>query len=69
MDILCSKAMTSKDDKSDKGGAVKAKDLLAKYGSAYLITSISFAVVSFAICYALVNAGKPLLVRTMEVSS
>lgn len=52
--------MTSKDGESG-GGAVKAKDLLAKYGSAYLVTSISFALVSFTICYALVNAGKPYL--------
>ena len=35
----------------------QAKDLLKKYGSAYLITSISFAIVSFAACYALVSAG------------
>jgi len=35
----------------------QAKDLLKRYGSAYLITSISFAVVSFAACYALVSSG------------
>lgn len=35
----------------------QAKDLLARYGSAYLITSISFAVVSFAACYAAVDSG------------
>ncbi|PRW58007.1 DUF1279-domain-containing [Chlorella sorokiniana] len=35
----------------------QAKDLLARYGSAYLITSISFAIVSFAACYAAVDAG------------
>ena len=28
-----------------------AKELLKKYGSAYLITSISLALVSFSICY------------------
>ena len=42
-------------DKDGKG--VKAKDLLAKYGSAYLITSISLSLVSFALCYVLINAG------------
>jgi hypothetical protein len=31
--------------------------LLKTYGSAYLLTSISFAVVSFGACYALVSAG------------
>lgn len=35
----------------------QAKELLKRYGSAYLLTSISFAIVSFAACYALVNAG------------
>lgn len=47
---------TAKDD-TGKTKAEQAKDLLARYGSAYLITSISFAIVSFAACYAAVNAG------------
>ncbi|KAL4441834.1 hypothetical protein ABPG77_003750 [Micractinium sp. CCAP 211/92] len=47
---------------SDKGkdGQSKgqqAKQLLARYGSAYLLTSISFAAVSFAACYFAVDAG------------
>jgi hypothetical protein len=46
-------ALTSK----DKEGGVDAKALLAKYGSAYLVTSISLAAVSFAICYVLVDSG------------
>lgn len=37
--------------------AAQAKDLLKTYGSAYLLTSISFAIVSFAACYAAVSAG------------
>lgn len=37
--------------------ADQAKQLLTKYGSAYLITSISFAAVSFGTCFALVNSG------------
>lgn len=41
--------------KADKMGA--AKDLLARYGSAYLVTSISLSVVSFSLCYALVSSG------------
>ena len=48
---------TSKDPVTGKTKGDQAKDLLKKYGSAYLITSISFAIVSFAACYALVNAG------------
>ncbi|GMH37744.1 hypothetical protein BSKO_05617 [Bryopsis sp. KO-2023] len=51
------KAMTSKGEEDGLTGADKAKELLKKYGSAYLITSISFAIVSFSICYALVSAG------------
>ena len=39
------------------GKGAQAKQLLAQYGSAYLITSISFAIVSFAACYALVSSG------------
>ena len=37
--------------------SMQAKQLLKRYGSAYLITSISFAIVSFAACYALVSSG------------
>merc|ERR1711933_619594 len=46
-------------DKSKDGTErkVSAKGLLAKYGSAYLLTSISFAIVSFALCYFLVSVG------------
>mmetsp|Transcript_8104 Transcript_8104/g.10398 ORF Transcript_8104/g.10398 Transcript_8104/m.10398 type:complete len:176 (-) Transcript_8104:2177-2704(-) len=38
-------------------GAASAKDLLAKYGVAYLATSIPLALISFAICYILVDSG------------
>jgi len=38
-------------------GGKSAKELLKKYGVAYLATSIPLAIVSFAICYALVDAG------------
>lgn len=41
--------------KSNDGAS--AKSLLAKYGVAYLATSIPLAIVSFAICYALVDNG------------
>lgn len=50
--------MTSKDaEKTGLSRTEQAKQLLAQYGSAYLITSISFAIVSFAACYAAVSAG------------
>lgn len=38
-------------------GGQSAKDLLAKYGVAYLATSIPLALVSFGICYVLVDSG------------
>lgn len=42
---------------AQQGNFDKAKELLKKYGVAYLATSISFAIVSFAICYRLVDSG------------
>ncbi|EJK44011.1 hypothetical protein THAOC_37491 [Thalassiosira oceanica] len=39
------------------GDGESAKSLLAKYGVAYLATSIPLAIVSFAICYTLVDNG------------
>jgi Protein of unknown function (DUF1279) len=39
------------------GSGVSAKDLLKQYGAAYLLTSISLAIVSFALCYVAVDAG------------
>ena len=46
------KSMRSNDD-----GEVKPGELLKKYGAAYLITSITLAIISYTICYFLVNAG------------
>ncbi|CAM6041221.1 unnamed protein product [Sphagnum compactum] len=54
------KIFTSKDNSEEgtKGNKTnKAKELLAQYGGAYLVTSISLSLVSFALCYALVQAG------------
>ena len=36
---------------------VSAKELLARYGKAYLLTSITLALISFTICYFAVDAG------------
>lgn len=35
----------------------QAKELVAKYGGAYLATSITLSLISFSLCYALINAG------------
>ena len=56
------KVLTGPKDSNSEGTPVvsktdQAKQLLAQYGSAYLVTSISFAAISFAICYAAVNSG------------
>jgi hypothetical protein len=37
--------------------APNSQDLMAKYGAAYLLTSISFSVVSYTLCYLLVANG------------
>ncbi|PNW74717.1 hypothetical protein CHLRE_12g485850v5 [Chlamydomonas reinhardtii] len=52
-------ALTSKDEGGEGklSNTEQAKRLLAQYGSAYLITSISFAIVSFAACYLAVDSG------------
>mmetsp|Transcript_3753 Transcript_3753/g.8476 ORF Transcript_3753/g.8476 Transcript_3753/m.8476 type:complete len:180 (+) Transcript_3753:351-890(+) len=36
---------------------VKPKDMLAKYGIAYLATSITLALISYALCYCLISNG------------
>lgn len=52
--------LTSSDEDPAAGSKNKgeqAKELLKRYGSAYLITSISFAIVSFGACYLAVSSG------------
>jgi hypothetical protein len=58
------KSMTNKD-----GSSIKPGDLLKKYGAAYLLTSISLAIVSYAICYFLVRAGVdvPTLLKKINI--
>ncbi|CAN6234960.1 unnamed protein product [Urochloa humidicola] len=59
------KVFSSKEDEAAaEGGEGKkksrteqAKELLAKYGGAYLATSISLSLVSFTLCYLLISAG------------
>ncbi|KAJ8768115.1 hypothetical protein K2173_021055 [Erythroxylum novogranatense] len=54
--IFSSKEEKNEDgDKKSKGD--EAKELLAKYGGAYLATSITLSLISFALCYALISAG------------
>ncbi|CAN6248542.1 unnamed protein product, partial [Urochloa humidicola] len=58
------KVFSSKEESAAEGGEGKrksrteqAKELLAKYGGAYLATSISLSLVSFTLCYLLISAG------------
>ncbi|KAH7424691.1 hypothetical protein KP509_11G019700 [Ceratopteris richardii] len=53
--IFTSKNETSDDGKENRGA--QAKELLARYGGAYLATSISLSAVSFGLCYVLINSG------------
>mmetsp|Transcript_6455 Transcript_6455/g.19603 ORF Transcript_6455/g.19603 Transcript_6455/m.19603 type:complete len:165 (+) Transcript_6455:68-562(+) len=46
---------TSRGEEGNK--SAQAKELLQQYGAAYLVTSISLALVSFSICYVLVDTG------------
>ncbi|XP_078172186.1 FAM210B-like protein [Carex rostrata] len=41
----------------EKSKTDQAKELLAKYGGAYLATSITLSIISFGLCYFLVSAG------------
>ena len=51
----CRSIFTGDGDAKEK--ATTAGDLLKQYGGAYLLTTTSFAIVSFAICYTLVSNG------------
>ena len=43
--------------KPEDGQKIKPQDLLKKYGAAYLATSITLAIISYAFCYLLVSTG------------
>jgi len=53
--------LSAKGDEEGEAGKGKktsqAKELLKRYGGAYLATSISLSLVSFGLCYVLVQAG------------
>ncbi|KFK32400.1 hypothetical protein AALP_AA6G236700 [Arabis alpina] len=55
--ILSSKDEEIDGEKKKKSKTDEAKELLAKYGGAYLATSITLSLVSFSLCYALVTSG------------
>ncbi|XP_076956846.1 uncharacterized protein LOC143632155 [Bidens hawaiensis] len=55
------KIFSSKEEGGDGNGKKskgdQAKELLTKYGGAYLATSITLSLISFSLCYALIAAG------------
>lgn len=59
--MMCGQIFSAKDEEGSGAGNGKktnqAKVLLARYGGAYLATSISLSIVSFSLCYLLVQAG------------
>ncbi|CBI28270.3 hypothetical protein VitviT2T_009154 [Vitis vinifera] len=55
--IFSSKDEEKEGGKREKSKGEEAKELLAKYGGAYLATSITLSLISFSLCYALINAG------------
>ncbi|QCD88006.1 uncharacterized protein LOC114169501 [Vigna unguiculata] len=55
--IFSSKEEGKDNSEEQKSKADQAKELLAKYGGAYLATSITLSLISFALCYALISAG------------
>ncbi|MFS8007718.1 hypothetical protein Hanom_Chr14g01264351 [Helianthus anomalus] len=67
--IFSSKEDEEGDGKKSKGD--QAKELLTKYGGAYLATSITLSLISFSLCYALVTAGVdvPALLQKVGISA
>ncbi|CAN4119175.1 unnamed protein product [Withania somnifera] len=55
--IFSSKEEGDEENKEKKSKGDQAKELLAKYGGAYLATSITLSLISFTLCYVLINAG------------
>ncbi|PWA91931.1 hypothetical protein CTI12_AA085820 [Artemisia annua] len=50
------KIFSSKEE-GNKSKGDQAKELLTKYGGAYLATSITLSLISFSLCYFLISAG------------
>ncbi|XP_073156399.1 uncharacterized protein [Henckelia pumila] len=55
--ILSVKEDGNEENKERNSKGNQAKELLAKYGAAYLATSITLSLISFGLCYALISAG------------
>ncbi|OVA07114.1 protein of unknown function DUF1279 [Macleaya cordata] len=60
-----------KEENGEKSKGNQAKELLAKYGGAYLATSITLSLISFSLCYVLISAGVdvPALLQKVGISA
>ncbi|XP_027083102.1 uncharacterized protein [Coffea arabica] len=69
--IFSSKEKGDEGNEEKKSKGDQAKELLAKYGGAYLATSITLSLISFALCYALISAGVdvPALLQKVGIST
>ncbi|KAK6163624.1 hypothetical protein DH2020_000488 [Rehmannia glutinosa] len=69
--IFSSKEGNEETNETTKSKGDQAKELLAKYGGAYLATSITLSLISFGLCYALISAGVdvPALLQKVGISS
>ncbi|KAJ9699587.1 hypothetical protein PVL29_008265 [Vitis rotundifolia] len=70
--IFSSKDEEKEGGKREKSKGEEAKELLTKYGGAYLATSITLSLISFSLCYALINAGvdvQALLQKVLELQT
>ncbi|XP_073055125.1 uncharacterized protein [Primulina eburnea] len=55
--IFSAKEDGNEQNKESNSKGNQAKELLAKYGGAYLATSITLSLISFGLCYTLISAG------------
>lgn len=69
LQIFSSKEEEKEGDEKTKSKGDQAKELLTKYGGAYLATSIVLSLISFALCYALINAGVDVQSLLQKVSA
>ncbi|KAL3618498.1 hypothetical protein CASFOL_037580 [Castilleja foliolosa] len=69
--IFSSKETNDETNETTKSKGDQAKELLTKYGGAYLATSITLSLISFGLCYALINAGVdvPALLQKVGIST
>jgi hypothetical protein len=69
LQIFSSKEEGREGVEEGKSKGNQAKELVAKYGGAYLATSITLSLISFSLCYALINAGIDVQSLLLKVSA